>query len=182
MLLYRNKIDSVIFFTYSKVHTSITCVDFHYQTHQNITTRQNFPLTIKRTKLKINENITNMKNVYLWNIILHYWFIDLWHFTGINYTMMQHCVPEDQTSQTHYCGNLHFKLDWEIPLPYIYGFLYYIYHKVISFFNYHVLELIYLLRLTAFTRHTNLPNWNSKTLTPRLFSHTQVYISSPLKS
>ena len=94
------------------------------------------------------------RTMYLWDIILHHWVIDLWHFTGLctsgisycimlhhwaidlwhftrfNYPVMQHCVTEDQTSQTHYCGNLHFKLDWKIPLAYISGFLYYIYHKV----------------------------------------------------
>jgi hypothetical protein len=59
--------------------------------------------------------------------------------------------------------------------------LLHIYYKVINLFTDLALELIYLLRLTAFTRHTNLPNWNSKTLTPRLFSHMHVYISSPLK-
>jgi len=70
------------------------------------------------------------RTMYLWDIILHHWAIDLWHFTRFNYPVMQHCVTEDQTSQTHYCGNLHFKLDWKIPLAYISGFLYYIYHKV----------------------------------------------------
>jgi hypothetical protein len=46
-----------MFFIHSKVHASFTCVDSHYQIHQNITTLQNFALPIIRTKLKINENI-----------------------------------------------------------------------------------------------------------------------------
>jgi hypothetical protein len=60
-----------------------------------------------------------MRTVYLWDIILH-WAIDLWHFTGLNYPVMQHCVTEDQTSQTNYCENLQFQLEekslWHIFL------------------------------------------------------------------